>query len=137
MLVHYSNTRSQSKYKIHWSSLLSTRRLTSYSHEKPTHIRIPLYSNTSGSRVLKPSSEIRNFIVRKIYHLYKKELYKNSFKKVNIHVSSHSVNLPKSTAIKDLNGYLRLPDIRPFQKSTIIILKLLINPLAVMNILTL
>lgn len=87
MLVHYSNMRSQFKYKTQRSSLLWTRRLTSYSHEKPTQIKIPLYSNTSESRVLKPSSEIHNFIVWKIYYLYKKEFYKNSFKKVNIHVS--------------------------------------------------
>lgn len=136
MLVHYSNMSSQFKYKTQRSSLLWTRRLTSYSHEKPTQTRIPLYSNTSESRVLKPSSEIHNFIVWKIYYLYKKEFYKNSFKKVNIHVSPHSVNLLKSTAVKDHNGSLRLLDTQPFQKSTITA-KLSINPSAVINILNL
>lgn len=76
--------------------------------------RIPLYCKTSGSRVLNPSSDIHNFIVQKIYYLYKKEFYKNSFKRVNIHVSLHCINLPKSTVVKDHYGYLRLLDVRPF-----------------------
>lgn len=68
---------------------------------KSQHISEPLYTlNTSGSRVLKPSSEIHNFIVRKIYYLYKKEFYKNSFKKVNIHISLHFVNLPNQLQSK-------------------------------------
>lgn len=68
---------------------------------KSQHRSESLYTlNTSESRVLKPSSEIHNFIVWKIYYLYKKEFYKNSFKKVNIHVNPHFVNLLKSTAVK-------------------------------------
>lgn len=103
---------------------------------KSQHILETLYTlNMSGSRVLKPSSEIHNFIVWKIYYLYKKEFDKNSFKNVNIHVSPHSVNLPKSTVVQDHNGYLRLPDTQPFPKSTIITVKLSINPSAVINIL--
>lgn len=115
MLEYYSNTRCESKYKTQWSSLLWTQEVSFLFTWKANRLtRIPLYYKSSGSRVLNPSSEIHNFIVQKIYFLYKKEFYKNSFKKVNIHVSLHSINLPKSTVVNDHYGYLRLLDIRPF-----------------------